>query len=445
MATAAVRLALAVPEPACLAGSGASLDSRSAYESVSCCGLDERAGFHPDDTACPWLTRDLPDLSATRVRGRRDRLDRAAAVFQLDVFLQWQRSCLAVQHERHGADLLPDRLAHRDRPAMVAGAAGRLDSAFRVFRAPMIFRRFSSTGANARWRGHRHSAGVAPLLLGLSSANLRREHLASTLTTVGIMAHELRTPLVHRGADRATRSARSAAPARHGARKRRNLKSWASRLHGLVRNMNHQIDTEIANAKLLELPRYSEMVGAERNWSGMPWRLPIRFRPPASANVCRSIVQRRLCVSLVSQPVLAGAGQPDQERAALAGWPQIPATPCRRLAHRGGVAEGRGRIVVSRRRHGHRCRRCCGRFSNRFSPANAAPATDWAGFLPACGPQRQGAYQREVRLCRRRHVHHRIAASQPGSFPAPSVLSHHLTLQRHVLFHSTDVQERRLS
>ena len=33
------------------------------------------------------------------------------------------------------------------------------------------------------------------LLLGLSSSNLRREQLNHTLGTMGIMAHELRTPL----------------------------------------------------------------------------------------------------------------------------------------------------------------------------------------------------------------------------------------------------------
>ena len=102
------------------------------------------------------------------------------------------------------------------------------------------------------------------LLLGLSSANLRREHLANTLTTVGIMAHELRTPLstaaligdaIQLEAQRQPATARASAT---------QLEKLASRLHGLVRNMNHQIDTEIANAKLLELPHYSETVRAER-------------------------------------------------------------------------------------------------------------------------------------------------------------------------------------
>lgn len=98
------------------------------------------------------------------------------------------------------------------------------------------------------------------LVLSLSSANLRRTHLANTLTTIGIMAHELRTPLstaellgdaikmeVQRYPDnpRATQ-----------------LEKLALRLHTLVRNMNHQIDTQIANAKLLQLPRQTAPVSA---------------------------------------------------------------------------------------------------------------------------------------------------------------------------------------
>ena len=96
------------------------------------------------------------------------------------------------------------------------------------------------------------------LLLGLSSADLRREHLSSTLATIGIMAHELRTPLstaallgdaiqieVRRYPDNA------GAP---------QIEKLAMKLHALVRNMNHQIDTQIANAKLRNLPCHVELV-----------------------------------------------------------------------------------------------------------------------------------------------------------------------------------------
>ena len=103
---------------------------------------------------------------------------------------------------------------------------------------------------------------VIALVLNLSSANLRRTHLSHTLATIGIMAHELRTPLstaallgdaiqmeIRRQPDNP---------------KAEHLDKLALRLHTLVRNMNHQIDTQIANAKLRELPRHTERVSATR-------------------------------------------------------------------------------------------------------------------------------------------------------------------------------------
>lgn len=100
------------------------------------------------------------------------------------------------------------------------------------------------------------------LVLNLSSANLRRAQLSHTLATIAIMAHELRTPLstaallgdaIQLEVQRQPDNAR--AP---------QLAKLAQRLHALVRNMNHQIDTQIANAKLLQLPRYTENVSAAR-------------------------------------------------------------------------------------------------------------------------------------------------------------------------------------
>lgn len=97
------------------------------------------------------------------------------------------------------------------------------------------------------------------LLLGLSSANLRREQLANTLATMGIMAHELRTPLatmaligdaVRGSAGDCTESASQ------------KLELLAARLHTLVRNMNHQIDMQITNARLTRLPARAESVSA---------------------------------------------------------------------------------------------------------------------------------------------------------------------------------------
>ena len=97
------------------------------------------------------------------------------------------------------------------------------------------------------------------LLLGVSSANLRREHLAHTLTTMGIMAHELRTPLATMAL--IGDAVRGAAGERHDGADGK-LEQLAARLHLLVRNMNHQIDMQIANARLMRLPGHMEAVSA---------------------------------------------------------------------------------------------------------------------------------------------------------------------------------------
>jgi two-component system, CAI-1 autoinducer sensor kinase/phosphatase CqsS len=98
------------------------------------------------------------------------------------------------------------------------------------------------------------------IVLSLSSANLRRTQLAHALATMGIMAHELRTPLSTAAligdallleVERQPDNPRSP-----------QLEKLASRLHALARNMNHQIDTQIANAKLLQLPSHTERVFA---------------------------------------------------------------------------------------------------------------------------------------------------------------------------------------
>lgn len=105
------------------------------------------------------------------------------------------------------------------------------------------------------------------LVLNLSSANLRREQLSSTLATIGIMAHELRTPL-------STAALLGDAIQLEVQRQPDNprgqqLDKLALRLHALVRNMNHQIDTQIANAKLLQLPRHTERVWASKLVQGV--------------------------------------------------------------------------------------------------------------------------------------------------------------------------------
>jgi two-component system, CAI-1 autoinducer sensor kinase/phosphatase CqsS len=100
----------------------------------------------------------------------------------------------------------------------------------------------------------------AALLLGISSANLRREHLKHTLTTIGIMAHELRTPLATMSlVGDAMRPDPQSGPRSDADEK---LGKLSQRLHALVRNMNHQIDSQIANARLNHLQGHRELVSA---------------------------------------------------------------------------------------------------------------------------------------------------------------------------------------
>jgi two-component system, CAI-1 autoinducer sensor kinase/phosphatase CqsS len=97
------------------------------------------------------------------------------------------------------------------------------------------------------------------LLLGISSANLRREQLTHTLATMGIMAHELRTPLATMAlvGDAIRGAAAECDPATA-----HKLQQLSGRLYALVRNMNHQIDMQIANARLMRLPGHQEAISA---------------------------------------------------------------------------------------------------------------------------------------------------------------------------------------
>ncbi|HYE40462.1 MAG TPA: HAMP domain-containing sensor histidine kinase, partial [Ramlibacter sp.] len=97
------------------------------------------------------------------------------------------------------------------------------------------------------------------LVLGLSSSNLRREQLNHTLGTMGIMAHELRTPLATM--QLIGEAVRNEAPQLRGESSER-LKELGTRLANLVRNMNHQIDMQITNARLMRLGGHVERVSA---------------------------------------------------------------------------------------------------------------------------------------------------------------------------------------
>lgn len=105
-------------------------------------------------------------------------------------------------------------------------------------------------------------SGSIALVLNLSSANLRRHQLFHTLTTIGIMAHELRTPLSTAALIGDAIKLETQRQPEHP--RTLQLNKLAQRLHMLVRNMNQQIDTQIANAKLLQLPRQTQPISAAK-------------------------------------------------------------------------------------------------------------------------------------------------------------------------------------
>jgi two-component system CAI-1 autoinducer sensor kinase/phosphatase CqsS len=100
---------------------------------------------------------------------------------------------------------------------------------------------------------------LAGIVLGVSSSNLRREQLNSTLDTMGVMAHELRTPLATM--QLIGDALRNEAP-RHGGEHGERLEQLAQRLANLVRNMNHQIDMQMTNARLMRLAAHAERISA---------------------------------------------------------------------------------------------------------------------------------------------------------------------------------------
>ena len=100
----------------------------------------------------------------------------------------------------------------------------------------------------------------AAVMLGASSANLRRTRLINTLSTMGVMAHELRTPLatVNLMGDVLRNLSQHDLPEA----KQKRFDELATRLQNLVRSMNRQIDTQISNAQLMRLPKDTSTIRA---------------------------------------------------------------------------------------------------------------------------------------------------------------------------------------
>ena len=133
-------------------------------------------------------------------------------------------------------------------------------------------------------------AWLTALVLGASSANMRREHVKHTLAAMGIMAHELRTPLAIVAMIADVLETESIKIASQSDSKESSLKidRMSSRLHTLSRQMHHQIDTQIANARLLQLPIHEERVCAYEILNDVIGRYP--YRTPRERNCVQLVI-----------------------------------------------------------------------------------------------------------------------------------------------------------
>jgi two-component system, CAI-1 autoinducer sensor kinase/phosphatase CqsS len=98
-------------------------------------------------------------------------------------------------------------------------------------------------------------------LLAFSSANLRHERLCHSLNVIGIMAHELRTPLATMALIAQAIRIESVAIDNHH---KERLNELATRMDALTRTINHHIDLQLANARYTYQPQANELVSAHQ-------------------------------------------------------------------------------------------------------------------------------------------------------------------------------------
>ena len=179
-------------------------------------------------------------------------------------------------------------------------------------------------------------------VLGFSSANLRRTRLINTLSTMAVMAHELRTPLAT--VDLLGDVLRNQAQHDMPDHKRKKIEDLATRLQNLVRSMNRQIDTQISNAQLLRLPREQEPIMAaelvQEVINGYP------YRSTRERDCVRVHIQQDFCF-VGSRPLFAQVLTNLLKNAlhALASASNAPNPGDLRLDV--GLHHGKGRIAVS--------------------------------------------------------------------------------------------------
>jgi two-component system, CAI-1 autoinducer sensor kinase/phosphatase CqsS len=98
------------------------------------------------------------------------------------------------------------------------------------------------------------------VILGASSANMRRERIRHSLVVIGIMAHELRTPVATMSL--IGQAIRNEATNNDGADRSETMVTLASRIESLSRTINQHIDLQMINARFMQLPRVNQLISA---------------------------------------------------------------------------------------------------------------------------------------------------------------------------------------
>ena len=103
-------------------------------------------------------------------------------------------------------------------------------------------------------------AWFSSLSLAMSGANLRRERLRHSLVVIGIMAHELRTPVAT--ASLISHAILNEAGNNDEKSRIRGLTKLSERLESLTRSINHHIDLQMINARFMQLPSTKQLISA---------------------------------------------------------------------------------------------------------------------------------------------------------------------------------------
>lgn len=112
------------------------------------------------------------------------------------------------------------------------------------------------------------------LILSMSSANLRLENLQTTMVSIGVMAHELRTPLST--ADLIASQLTNVADRIDDQETAAEIRWLANDLKSIGAQMNHQIDTQILNTRQFELSAPKDLLTASEVVTDATSRYPFK-------------------------------------------------------------------------------------------------------------------------------------------------------------------------